>query len=449
MAGAELFDQTGRAMSTENNPTIPAVVTIEEGRGDLLINGTLSVLDAQSEDGRRQQAISRLQLLSKLQRSTFAVTMSTDGSTRSLVIDPSGRVTDTTPPAVPAAKEPTAQEQLEACADVCVDTDKTPLKTAAAVKTRLRFTRRRTVIVGVAATVLIAGIAGTLSTRWYGSNRHTAALSSCVSASNELARTVKGLDKAIVDSGAAADIDAKQVVDPATIATLQQARNQGSNPAHGTCSDSMDTAHLNALTATLTTLTGTASTRTVRVRAAADAVVASREAKVLADAKGSLSTAVKAAQGTLDSTHGKVADNKTREALQKALDAANKVLADEGVKDPKRYRDAQASLAAPVKSVNDSVAAKAAADKAAADAAAQAAARAQAQSSSGSSGTKSSSKPRSSNSSSGSTPRRRSTGSAGGSGGTSGNADTGTAPSWSVPGSGSDEGNIGGNDPGL
>jgi hypothetical protein len=123
-----------------------------------------------------------------------------------------------------------------------------------------------------------------------------------------------------------------------------------------------------------------------------------------------LSKAVKAAQGTLDSSHGKVADNKTRETLQKSLDAANKVLADKSVKDPQKYRDAQATLAAPVKSVNDSVAAKAAADKAAA--AAQAAEQAQAQSRSYS---------RSSGSgSSGSTTQRKTTGSTASSGTSSG-----------------------------
>jgi hypothetical protein len=245
-------------------------------------------------------------------------------------------------------------------------------------------------------------------------------------------------------------IDKNQVQEQGTVTDLQsQYKEYSTRPAEIPSCSHLGIKETKALTEELRDRANNLSSRTVRVRAAADAVVASREAKVLADAKGSLSSAVKAAQGTLDSSQGKVADNASREALQKALDAANKVLADEGVKDPKRYRDVQASLAAPVKSVNDSVAAKAAADKAAADAAAQAAARAQAQSSSGSSGTKSSSKPRSSNSSSGSTPRRRSTGSAGGSGGTSGNADTGTAPSWSVPGSGSDEGNIGGNDPGL
>lgn len=158
----------------------------------------------------------------------------------------------------------------------------------------------------------------------------------------------------------------------------------------------------------------TAKTAVVR---AARAVVASRDAKSLADAKSSLSKAVKAAQGTLDSSHGKVANNKTRETLQKSLDAANKVLADKSVKDPQKYRDAQATLAAPVKAVNDSVAAKAAADKAAEQA------QAQSRSSAGFSSSSSSSKSysRSSGSgSSGSTTQRKTTGSTPGSGTSSG-----------------------------
>ena len=164
----------------------------------------------------------------------------------------------------------------------------------------------------------------------------------------------------------------------------------------------------------------TAKTAVVR---AARAVVASRDAKSLADAKSSLSKAVKAAQGTLDSSHGKVADNKTRETLQKSLDAANKVLADKSVKDPQKYRDAQATLAAPVKAVDDSVAAKAAADKAAAAAQAAEQAQAQSRSSAGSSSSSSSSKSysRSSGSgSSGSTTQRKTTGSTAGSGTSSG-----------------------------
>ncbi|MEK0218871.1 hypothetical protein WM014_08655 [Bifidobacterium mongoliense] len=158
----------------------------------------------------------------------------------------------------------------------------------------------------------------------------------------------------------------------------------------------------------------TAKTAVVR---AARAVVASRDAKSLADAKSSLSKAVKAAQGTLDSSHGKVANNKTRETLQKSLDAANKVLADKSVKDPQKYRDAQATLAAPVKAVNDSVAAKAAADKAAEQA--QAHSRSSAGFSSSSSSSKSYSRS-SGSGSSGSTTQRKTTGSTPGSGTSSG-----------------------------
>ena len=189
----------------------------------------------------------------------------------------------------------------------------------------------------------------------------------------------------------------------------------------------------------------TAKTAVVK---AARAVVVSRDAKTLADAKSSLSKAVKAAQGTLDSSHGKVADNKTRETLQKSLDAANKVLVDKSVKDPQKYRDAQATLAAPVKAVNDSVAAKAAADKAAADkaaAAAQAAAQAQAQSRSSAGSSSSSSSSKSYSRSSGSTTQRKTTGSTAGSGTSSG---TSSRSSGTNSGSSSSHSNSGGSSSG-
>ncbi|MDN6271684.1 MAG: colicin transporter, partial [Bifidobacterium crudilactis] len=181
---------------------------------------------------------------------------------------------------------------------------------------------------------------------------------------------------------------------------------------------------------------------------AVKAVVASRDAKSLADAKGGLEQAVKDAQGTFDSSDGKVADTATRDRLREALDAANKVLADESVKDPKRYQDAQASLADPVNQVNESVNAKASADQAAAAAAAQAQAQAPAPAQS---------QPRqrsSSGSGSGSSSPRRSSGSTGSGSSNHGSTGSGTtpntgSPSWSVPGAGSDSGNFSGTDPGL
>ncbi|MDN6485504.1 MAG: hypothetical protein L0K08_05470 [Bifidobacterium mongoliense] len=296
--------------------------------------------------------------------------------------------------------------------------------------------------------VLVAASTGGLHA-WH-SSQHQQAIQSCESAIQSQTDAASALSKSHAQAAELADMQAGQLTNPSTLTTLKQAQARHTKPLTAVCSTTLTTTHLNDLTQQITHATKTMKADAASINAAARAVVVSRDAKVLADAKASLAQAIKDAQGTLDSSNGKVADDKTREALQKALDAANKVLADSSVKDQKRYQGAKASLAAPVKSVNDSVAAKTAADKAAADAAAAQAAQAQAQSqsrsSSGSSSSGSSSSKRSSSSGSSGSPTRRSTG------GTSGSTNTNqsnNSPSWSVPSSGSDEGNIGGSDPGL
>ncbi|OZG64862.1 colicin transporter [Bifidobacterium aquikefiri] len=239
-------------------------------------------------------------------------------------------------------------------------------------------------------------------------------------------------------------IKASQVADTKTVDTLHAkltAFTQKS-PKKASCTIG-NAATIRQTTAILHKSLNDRKTAKTAIVKAARAVVASRDAKSLADAKSSLSKAVKAAQGTLDSSHGKVADNKTRETLQKSLDAANKVLADKSVKDPQKYRDAQATLAAPVKGVNDSVAAKAAADKAAA--AAQAAAQAQAQSRSSAGSSSSSSSSKSYSRSSGSTTQRKTTGSTAGSGTSSG---TSSRSSGTNSGSSSSHSNSGGSSSG-
>lgn len=302
----------------------------------------------------------------------------------------------------------------------------------------------RAAIILAGILVLVAASTGGLHA-WH-SSQHQQAIQSCESAIRSQTDAASALTKSHAQAAELADMQAGQLTDPSTLTTLKQAQAKSAKPLTAACSTTLTTTQLNDLTQQIANTTKTMKADAASINAAARAVVVSRDAKVLADAKASLAQAIKDAQGTLDSSNGKVADDKTRETLQKALDAANKVLADSSVKDQKRYQDAKATLAAPVKSVNDSVAAKTAADKAAADAAAAQAAQAQAQSQSrSSSGSSSSSKRSSSSGSSGSTTRRST-------GGTSGSANTNqsnNSPSWSVPSSGSDEGNIGGSDPGL
>lgn len=110
---------------------------------------------------------------------------------------------------------------------------------------------------------------------------------------------------------------------------------------------------------------------------AAKLALESRDAKVLADARGSLSSKVGEYRGLLESSAGNVADEQTRTALSQRLDAADGLL---GAKNAKLadLQSATQSLGGAANDVNESVRAKADADAQVAQAA-QAAAAAQAQ----------------------------------------------------------------------
>ena len=119
-----------------------------------------------------------------------------------------------------------------------------------------------------------------------------------------------------------------------------------------------------------------------RLDKAMDAVTGSMDAKTLADAKAALQSTVDSADKTYADSDGKVQDNATRDNLKTALDAAKKVLSDDGVTDAKEYTDQKTAVDNAVKTVNDSIAAKEKAD-AEAKAEAEAAAAASSAASSG------------------------------------------------------------------
>ena len=274
----------------------------------------------------------------------------------------------------------------------------------------------------VAVVVVVVVVAGLVGWRVVESRRHDAALDSCSRAVKAL-KGKTGSDQ-LAQYREAAGIKADQVKDAKTVVAMARSVKDAEGIRQQTirCKASMPTDGLKEAADQAGKIDG----KYAALSKAARAVIASRDAKALEDAKASLAQAVSAAQGTLDSSNGKVADNKTRETLQQAIDAANKVLAGKSVKDPQKYRDAEASLTSPVNGVNDSVAAKAAADTAAAQAA-QSQPQPQSKSSSGSS----------SSGSSGSTKRRLT-------GGSSGSATTNRSDNNSHSGSGSNHSNSGG-----
>ena len=105
---------------------------------------------------------------------------------------------------------------------------------------------------------------------------------------------------------------------------------------------------------------------------AAKAVLASRDAKDLDDARAALDAKKDEASRLLGDSDGKVADNATREALQNAIGQAGQTKGDKA----QAWRDAVGPLQSAIDQVNASMQAKAQADQQAAEQAAQQAAQA-------------------------------------------------------------------------
>lgn len=216
---------------------------------------------------------------------------------------------------------------------------------------------RRPVVIGVAAVVAIALVAGGVcGYRAYENHRVSMAREACQSAVTDLGKTVKSY-KALLGADAttaALKMDATSVKDAKTLDALKQAAGV-ETPGMVKC-DASDRTGLDEATAKADKTAKGVKADAKALESAVKAVESSKLDKTVADA-----------DGLYKATEGSVQDEKTREALKQAI----------------AKRDAGA-IAKAVKSVNDSKAAKEKADaeakaKAEQEAAAQAAAEAAAQ----------------------------------------------------------------------
>ncbi|MBI0125796.1 hypothetical protein H3U87_01355 [Bifidobacterium sp. W8101] len=213
------------------------------------------------------------------------------------------------------------------------------------------------VAVVVAVVVVVAGFVGW---RVVESRRHGAALDSC-------SRAVKALqDKTGPDRLAqyreAAGIKSDQVKDAKTVVAMARSVKdaEGIRQRIIRCKPSMSTDGLNAEAGRAKKLDG----EYAAVDKAAKAVIASRDAKALDDAKAALNAKKDEASRLLADSDGRVADNATRDGLQQAIDQAGQAKGDEA----KAYRDATGSLQAAIDRVNASMQARSQADQQAAQA---------------------------------------------------------------------------------
>ncbi len=210
----------------------------------------------------------------------------------------------------------------------------------------------------VAVIVVMVVVAGLVGWSLAENRRHDAALESCN-------RTVKTLQNrtgsAKMDSyREASSIKADQVKDASTVQAMThsvKAVGGLKRPAFQ-CKASMSADELNAKASKAKKF----GDEYAAVSKSAKAVMASRDAKTIEDAKVALNAKKDEAAKLLGDCDGKVANSAVRDSLQKVIDQAGQIKVDTA----KAYRDAVNALQAAIDQVNASMQAKSQADQQAA-----------------------------------------------------------------------------------
>ena len=283
--------------------------------------------------------------------------------------------------AAPETADAAEPEILSAVADIASEEDET--KDGAGPVRHRRPHRRRNIIIAsvIAAVVVLAGGAGGYA--YAASNVQKgvdAAQANALAVDQKLTAKI-GDAQELLDG-----TEGEQVADAQTLADLSDAidKAQAQTGVDDTGANRWLVWQEMDAQAAYDADSADASDAMSRLNKAMDAVTGSVDAKTLADAKQALQSTVDSADKTYADSDGKVQDNATRDNLKTALDAAKKVLSDDGVTDAKEYTDQKTTVDNAVKTVNDSIAAKEKADaEAKAQAEAEAAATASSAASSG------------------------------------------------------------------
>ncbi|MBI0048021.1 hypothetical protein [Bifidobacterium choladohabitans] len=225
---------------------------------------------------------------------------------------------------------------------------------------------RRTIVIAAVVAVIVIVVA-VVAGVWVSRQRHADALEGCDHAYQ--AYTASAAKQQHEQDEVRKMLQAtpeQNVADPAVRKTLEQAVRKPAGHTAATCTAGQDTGQLDRNRDGLARAASINKGLIGRYRAAAARVRASVKAKSLADGKKGLEDAIGSASSLLGGSDGKVADNATRDALVKAIDAVRQACGRKDVTDPKTYADARRSLDDAVKAVNDSISRRQAADAAAA-----------------------------------------------------------------------------------
>ena len=227
-------------------------------------------------------------------------------------------------------------------------------------------------VAAVCAVILV--VAGIIGWNAYSGAKLAEAKEACVTAADTVRNNANEYNALL--NGDAAAVKAEQVKDSKTVESLGKELKAMAPEYEGCVAENAQ--GLDAAAVKLNEQADWYETHEKSLSKAVRAVVESKAAKRLDDAKTNLTAKLDEASKLLADSDGKVADNATRDALSNAIDAAN------GLKDgndPAKIDGARKTLEDAINGVNASVQAKTDADaQAAAAAAAAAQAQAQAQS---------------------------------------------------------------------
>ncbi|MCX8648436.1 hypothetical protein J3U01_08490 [Bifidobacterium sp. B4107] len=202
----------------------------------------------------------------------------------------------------------------------------------------------------VVAVLAAAGLAG-----WkvYESHQHKSAMTDCTQSVKAMQSSVKSAQATLNRYRRAAGIQAGQVKDAKTVDAMHRTIKTAGDikPQVVVCEASMSTSDLHAAA----DKAGRASNRLKGIdryyAKAGKAVLASRDAKSLDDAKTALNAKKDEASKLLSDSDGKVADNAVRDSLQQAIGQAGSIKGDKA----EAYQDAADALQSAMDQVNTSI----------------------------------------------------------------------------------------------
>ena len=342
-----------------NNPEegfIQARVAVNGRQADLTIDGKPISIPLEGNPEEAREAVRRrLILTARLRRTPIKAAIAEPDRDRAIIIHPDGEIED-------AGEQDDGRNGSPAPQPPEMQTEPDGKRNAGTGRT---IRKAGAVLVTVA---ILAG-AGIGIRRIIENGQETArtqAYQTCMQARKDTAKTFGRNLR--TEYASALGVTAEQVEDPSTVRTLHHLMESmdGRTPLEN-CNPQDTTAGLGQAAAGMRRSIGSQEKLYAAVARAAKAVIASRDAKALEDARTALDAKREEASRLLADSDGKVADNAARDGLQQAIDQAGQAKGDKA----KAYRDAADALQAAIDRVNASVQAKSQADQ-------QAAAQAQA-----------------------------------------------------------------------